>query len=57
MDDAKLFEVVVKTNPQAKTIDDDKKLTEYLKTAAGPDDAIVFLGSHGFRGMIESLLI
>ncbi|MFA5127479.1 MAG: Mur ligase family protein [Patescibacteria group bacterium] len=56
MDDAKLFEVVVKTNPQTRKIDEDEKLTEYLKTAADHEDAIVFLGSHGFRGMIEAII-
>lgn len=55
MDGAKLAEIISRTHGQVKLIEDDEELTGYLKTAAGPDDAIVFLGSHGFRGMIENL--
>lgn len=56
MDETKLFEVIAKSHDNVKMIEDDGKLVEYLKTAAGPEDAIVFLGSHGFRGMIESII-
>ena len=56
MDENKLCEVVSQTHKNAELIDDDEKLIEYLKTAAGPDDAIVFLGSHGFRGMIDVII-
>lgn len=35
---------------------DDKELVNYLKQKTQPDNVIVFLGSHGFRGMIESLI-
>lgn len=37
-------------------IDDDAKLVHYIHTATQPGDVIIFLGSHGFRGMIESLI-
>lgn len=56
MDDAELTKVIAKTHAKTHLIADDEKLIEYLKTAAGPDDAIVFLGSHGFRGMIDKLV-
>ena len=55
MDGAKLAEVISGTHSAVKLMADDNELIRYLKTAAGPDDAIVFLGSHGFRGMIENL--
>jgi len=56
MDGAKLAEVISKTHPIVKLIENDDELTGYLKTAAGPEDAIVFLGSHGFRGMIDEII-
>lgn len=37
-------------------IDDDEKLVEFITKARGEGDAIVFLGSHGFRGMIEETI-
>jgi UDP-N-acetylmuramate: L-alanyl-gamma-D-glutamyl-meso-diaminopimelate ligase len=55
MDGAKLAEIIARTHSAVKLMADDDELIRYLKTAAGPDDAIVFLGSHGFRGMIENL--
>jgi len=55
-DGQKLAEVISKTHAQTKLLEDDASLVKYLKTAAGPGDAIVYLGSHGFRGMIEKLL-
>ena len=56
MDGGKLAEVISQTHSAVKLIENDEELTRYLKTAAGPEDAIVFLGSHGFRGMIEAIL-
>ncbi len=63
-----LKRVIAKTHPQTIFIEDDKELVEYVKnnipaTRRDPADAvakkedvvIVFLGSHGFRGMIEAL--
>jgi UDP-N-acetylmuramate: L-alanyl-gamma-D-glutamyl-meso-diaminopimelate ligase len=56
MEGAHLRDVIARTHKNVRLIEDDAELVEYLKTAAGPSDVIVFLGSHGFRGMIEKLL-
>ncbi|MCX6782266.1 MAG: Mur ligase family protein [Candidatus Magasanikbacteria bacterium] len=56
MDGQMLADIIARTHKTVKLISDDAQLVKYLKTAAGPEDAIVFLGSHGFRGMIESLI-
>lgn len=37
-------------------IEDDEKLITYLKEKPKKDDIVVFLGSHGFRGMIERVI-
>ena len=44
------------TQPNVFYIDDDKKLVEQLISTTTGGDVIVFLGSHGFRGMIEELI-
>ena len=51
-----LAAVIAKTHPHTILIADDKELTNYLKQKTQPDNVIVFLGSHGFRGMIEEIL-
>ena len=56
MDGAKLAEVIGQTHTNVKYIDDDNKLINYLTNKLNPGDVIVFLGSHGFRGMIEELI-
>jgi UDP-N-acetylmuramate-alanine ligase len=48
-----LAAIIGKTHANVKHIDDDSKLVEFLTAHAQKDDVIVFLGSHGFRGMIE----
>jgi UDP-N-acetylmuramate: L-alanyl-gamma-D-glutamyl-meso-diaminopimelate ligase len=50
---AELASVIGKTHSNVKFIDDDKALVEFLTTEAKDGDVIAFLGSHGFRGMIE----
>ncbi len=57
MDGEMLKTTITRTHKAVELIDNDEQLVEYLKTAAGPEDAIVFLGSHGFRGMIEKLAV
>lgn len=47
---------ISKTHPNVLYIDDDAELVEHLTGQAGTGDVIVFLGSHGFRGMIEELI-
>lgn len=47
--------IIEKTHTNVLYINDDDALIEHLKKAKG-EDVIVFLGSHGFRGMIEQLV-
>ncbi|MFH1291657.1 MAG: Mur ligase family protein [bacterium] len=56
MDGKKLAEVIAQTHANVKYIEDDQKLLDYLKTKTQPGDVVVFLGSHGFRGMIEEFV-
>ncbi|MFZ2189228.1 MAG: Mur ligase domain-containing protein [Candidatus Magasanikiibacteriota bacterium] len=56
MDGQKLAEVISKTHNNAKYIDDDTELINYLINNTKSGDVIVFCGSHGFRGMIDSLI-
>ncbi len=53
MDGETLTEVIAQTHKNVHHIDDDEQLVTHLKKTARPNDCIVFLGSHGFRGMIE----
>ncbi len=64
-DGEKLMEVISQTHKNTLFISDDKKLIEYIiknkrspygGSPAGREDVVVFLGSHGFRGMIEELV-
>ena len=48
-----LAQIIAKTHSNTKYIDDDAELVAFLNAHAKKGDAIVFLGSHGFRGMIE----
>jgi UDP-N-acetylmuramate: L-alanyl-gamma-D-glutamyl-meso-diaminopimelate ligase len=48
---------IKKTHERVHYIASDDKLIEFLNTNAASGDAIVFCGSHGFRGMIEQLCI
>ncbi len=41
------------THPHTVYVEDDKKLVIFLQSQAKRRDVIAFLGSHGFRGMIE----
>ncbi len=50
-----LTEIIKRSHTKVVHIDDDEQLVAYLeKSPAG--SIVVFLGSHGFRGMIESLV-
>jgi len=53
MDGSELFEVIMKTHKDVAYFDDDESLVNFLILNAKKGDCIVFLGSHGFRGMIE----
>ncbi len=51
-----LAEIISRSHKTAKYLPEDKELVEYIKNKTQPDDVVVFLGSHGFRGMIEELV-
>ncbi len=48
-----LTAIIGKTHANTHYIEDDKNLVDFLKSETKKGDVIVFLGSHGFRGMIE----
>ncbi|TAN32503.1 hypothetical protein EPN28_04635 [Patescibacteria group bacterium] len=56
MNGAKLAKIISKTHNNAKFMPDDDALVAYLKKTAQKEDTIVFLGSRGFRGMIDRLI-
>jgi len=56
MEGEELAAVIGKTHPQVHYIEDDKNLVDFLESSAKTVDVVVFLGSHGFRGMIEEFV-
>ena len=59
LDGAQLAQIIDSSNPDIKEvlyIDDDIQVIQKLQKSAQPGDCILFLGSHGFRGMIEQTL-
>ena len=56
LDGQDLTDVISKTHDNTKYIDDDEKLINYLVENTNKGDVVIFLGSHGFRGMIDSLI-
>jgi UDP-N-acetylmuramate: L-alanyl-gamma-D-glutamyl-meso-diaminopimelate ligase len=56
MEGAELAEVIAKTHSNVKYIENDEKLVTFLKSNTATGDVIAFLGSHGFRGMIEVIV-
>ncbi len=53
MEGNELAATIAKTQQNTTFIDDDKALVDHLISIAKNGDVIAFLGSHGFRGMIE----
>lgn len=51
MEGKELADTIAKTHPNVKYVEDDEELVKTLK-----GDVIAFLGSHGFRGMIEETI-
>lgn len=51
-----LVTIISQTHPRTLCIADDNDLITHLKQTVVPGDVIIFMGSHGFRGMIENLL-
>jgi len=56
LEGVELAAIIAKTHPKVQYIDEDKKLLAYLKEKTRAGDAVVFIGSHSFRGMIEELV-
>ncbi len=56
MNGQQLTAVIAKTHDGAVHIDDDDTLVSMLTSDRQDGDIIVFLGSHGFRGMIEGVI-
>ncbi len=59
LDGAQLSQIIGSSNPHVEEmlyIDDDIQVVQKLKKSAQPGDCILFLGSHGFRRMIEQTL-
>jgi len=56
MDENTLTDVISQSHAHTQCIDDDDALVSHLFLQAKKNDTIVFLGSHGFRGMIEALI-
>lgn len=56
LDGEGIAEVIRKTQPNTTYIAGDSELVKYLLKKAPLGGVIVFLGSHGFRGMIEEVV-
>lgn len=52
-----LAEIISKTHKNTKNIDNDDSLIKEIVKQTTKGDVIVFLGSHGFRGMIEETIL
>lgn len=53
MEGRELSEIIMKTHQSVAQIDSDEEVIKFLKSNTKKGDVIAFLGSHGFRGMIE----
>jgi UDP-N-acetylmuramate: L-alanyl-gamma-D-glutamyl-meso-diaminopimelate ligase len=56
MDGKVLAQILQKTHAAVWYIEDDASLVTHIKNTTQKGDVVVFLGSHGFRGMIEELI-
>jgi len=55
LEGSELSKIISHDHQSVKYISDDDELIDYVKKVARQGDVVVFLGSHGFRGMIERL--
>ncbi len=55
-DGQELARVISRTHTDTKYIESDTELVDYLNRNTDQNDVVVFLGSRGFRGMIEQLI-
>ncbi|MBU6427134.1 hypothetical protein KGQ27_02745 [Patescibacteria group bacterium] len=56
LEGAELAEIIGKTHHSVHYFEDDEEVVSFLKSQTVDGDIIVFLGSHGFRGMIEETI-
>ncbi len=56
LEGAEIAEIISRTHGSVQYLPEDEKLLTYLEQKIQPGDAVVFLGSHGFRGMIDELV-
>lgn len=56
MEGDELASTISQTHPNTNYMEDDTKLVAHLTSKTNEGDVIVFLGSHGFRGMIEEVV-
>jgi UDP-N-acetylmuramate-alanine ligase len=56
MEGDELAATISKTHKNCLHIEDDKKLVDFIVSQIKKGDVIAFLGSHGFRGMIEETI-
>lgn len=56
IDSKELSEVIAKNHNNVKYFEHDEELLNHIKNTAQAGDAIVFMGSHSFRGMIDELI-
>lgn len=56
MEGDELTNVIEKTHQDTKYLDEDEGVVSYAVSHANKGDVIVFMGSHGFRGMIEAVV-
>jgi UDP-N-acetylmuramate-alanine ligase len=55
-DGVRLTEVIGQTHSDVRYIENDAQVIETLLSGTNAGDCVVFLGSHGFRGMIDELV-
>lgn len=53
MEGDELATTIQKTHPNTHYIESDEKVVTFIKSQSTKGDVVAFLGSHGFRGMIE----
>lgn len=51
-----IAEIISKTQPNTSYFPDDNELMRYIHETAKSGDVVVFMGSRGFRGMIEKII-
>ena len=55
-DGKQLADIISRTHKNTTYIEDDDKLIDFIKTKTQRGDIVVFLGSHGFRSMIDKAI-